>query len=264
MKKVNTTLKITNLEAIRKVSNGQNNTLKYIVIHETANESETSGALNHAKLQYNGNSRQASWHYTVDHNEIYQSFNDKVQCWHSGSNHNNSSIGIEMCVNGIKSSESNYQKTLLNTVELVIYLQKKYNIPDANVIQHNKCSGKNCPSHLRGGKLKGKVKDWNDFKDLIISGKKKPSTPSKPNKPIISTPESEYYRPSDKVTKVKIISKSANLYSDLEFKNKNGGNYLKGEVFTIVGTVHYAGSVYRLKTKSGYYISANKKIVKKI
>ena len=40
------------------------NSKKYIVIHETANTRKGANASAHARLQANGNSRNASWHYT--------------------------------------------------------------------------------------------------------------------------------------------------------------------------------------------------------
>ena len=48
-----------------KVSYSGTNTCKYITIHETANTSKGANAETHGRLQANGNSRQASWHYTV-------------------------------------------------------------------------------------------------------------------------------------------------------------------------------------------------------
>ena len=44
----------------------------YITIHTTDNTSKGADALSHAKLQYTGNVRSASWHYTVDNHCIYQ------------------------------------------------------------------------------------------------------------------------------------------------------------------------------------------------
>ena len=38
----------------------------------------------HANLQYRGNSRQASWHFTVDDDSIYQSLPTNEVGWHAG------------------------------------------------------------------------------------------------------------------------------------------------------------------------------------
>ncbi|WP_181574718.1 hypothetical protein [Lysinibacillus capsici] len=43
--------------------------MKKICIHETDNTNKGSEADNHARLQANGNSRQASWHWSVDDKE---------------------------------------------------------------------------------------------------------------------------------------------------------------------------------------------------
>src|SRR5690625_3625097 len=101
------------------------NSKKYIVIHETANTRKGANANAHARLQANGNSRQASWHYTVDDKEAVQSFDDRAQCWHAGNRkYNQQSIGIEICVN----SDGDFKKAVDNAVKLTKYLMDKYNI----------------------------------------------------------------------------------------------------------------------------------------
>ena len=74
---------------------------KYITIHETANYTTNANALAHARLQYHGNSRQASWHFTVDDGEtIYQSIPTNEVAYHAGDSSgpgNTQSIGIELC-----------------------------------------------------------------------------------------------------------------------------------------------------------------------
>ncbi len=45
-----------------KVTGGRKNARRKICIHETDKTKKGSGADNHARLQANGNSRQASWH----------------------------------------------------------------------------------------------------------------------------------------------------------------------------------------------------------
>ena len=48
-----------------KVTYGGTNPCTYIVVHETANTGKGANADAHGRLQANGNSRTASWHYTV-------------------------------------------------------------------------------------------------------------------------------------------------------------------------------------------------------
>ena len=156
------------VKIINKISNNKNhftgvNPCKYITIHETGNPSRGANALNHAKYIDNGS--KATWHYTVDTDNIVQHFNDSVQCWHAGDGTgkgNTQSIGIEICIN----SDGNYLQTIDKTVDLVIHLMKKHNISINNVVQHNHWSGKNCPMLMRSGKY---GITWNQFLSKIKS-----------------------------------------------------------------------------------------------
>ena len=133
---------------VGKVSYKGKNSKKFIVVHETDNTNKGADADAHARLQYNGNSRKASWHYQVDDKRIIQSFEDDVQCSGAGDKYYNQNvIQIEICVN----SDGDYKKAVENAAWLVNYLMKKYNIPLNRVIQHNNASGKNCPRNLRSG-----------------------------------------------------------------------------------------------------------------
>lgn len=119
---------------------------RYITIHETDNLNKGANAAAHAKLQANGNSRTASWHYSVDDHEIWQSIPTNEVAYHAGTNAGNTqSIAIEICVN----NDGDFNKAKDNAAWLVRTLMDKYNIPIPNVVQHNKWSGKNCPRNLR-------------------------------------------------------------------------------------------------------------------
>lgn len=156
-----------------KVTYGKGNAKKIIVVHETDNTRSGADADAHARLQYNGNSRDASWHYTVDDKEAVQSFEHAWRCWAAGSNKgNNEGIQVEICVN----ADGNYLKAVQNTAELIAKIMKDEGIPISNVVQHNHCSGKNCPSQMRAGKV-----SWSQFITMIknVSGnttQQKPST----------------------------------------------------------------------------------------
>lgn len=150
---------------------------KYITIHETANTKKGANAENHAKLQYNGNSRQASWHYQVDDRSIWQSIPDNEVAWHAGDGQygtgNRQSIAVELCVN----EDGDFQKTMKNAAWLVAHLMDKWDIPLSRVVQHNKWSGKNCPAIIR------KKGWWDDFLALVKKEIEKPSSkPKKENK----------------------------------------------------------------------------------
>src|SRR5699024_6317356 len=119
-----------------------------IVIHETANESRGAGAYAHHRLQYNGNSRQASWHYTVDDTVAVQSFSENLRLWHSGSVAIPYTIAIEICVN----SDSNYNQAVQNAVDLAVDIAKRNNITTNNIVTHKFYTGKNCPTRMLSGR----------------------------------------------------------------------------------------------------------------
>ncbi|MDM5245772.1 N-acetylmuramoyl-L-alanine amidase [Lysinibacillus sp. G4S2] len=142
-----------------KVTYGKGNSKKYIVVHETDNTRSGADADAHARLQANGNSRSASWHYTVDGKEAVQSFEHAWRCWAAGSNKgNNEGIQVEICVN----ADGNYLKAVQNTAELVAKIMKDEGIPISNVVQHNHFSGKNCPRNMREGKI-----SWSQFITMV-------------------------------------------------------------------------------------------------
>jgi N-acetylmuramoyl-L-alanine amidase CwlA len=131
-----------------KVSYDSVNTKKYIIIHETGNKAKGADAKSHGNLQANGNSRQASWHYSVDDKVAVQSFDHKVSCWAAGNETGNKQgIQIEICVN----EGGDFKKAVRNTSELVKEIMKQENIRIDYVKQHNFFSGKNCPENLRNG-----------------------------------------------------------------------------------------------------------------
>ncbi|EAF2052958.1 M15 family peptidase [Listeria monocytogenes] len=84
----------------------------------------------------------------------------------------------------------------------------------------------------------------------------KPHTPASSNK-------NTYY--TENPRKVKTLVQ-CDLYNSVDFttKNKTGGTYPAGTVFTISGMGKTKGGTPRLKTMSGYYLTANTKFVKKI
>ncbi len=141
------------------------NDIRAIVIHNTATvEDSTTAELYHSKqLRGAGDS---SWHYTVDDTgTICHSCPDEYAAWHAGSDENYASIGIELCVNGAPTNggtdfiftgdvfdewvAQRFRKTIENTAVLVAELLVRYGLPESAVLQHNDCSGKNCPQWMR-------------------------------------------------------------------------------------------------------------------
>nr|WP_269719698.1 MULTISPECIES: N-acetylmuramoyl-L-alanine amidase [Bacillus] len=131
-----------------------------MTIHETDNTSNGANADAHARLQANGNIREASWHWQVDDKEAIQSFEHTWMCWAAGTTKGNKeSIHIEICVN----SDGNYQKAVQNAAALTKIIMRDENISIENVVQHNYWSGKNCPKIMRSGSNV----TWIDFKKLF-------------------------------------------------------------------------------------------------
>lgn len=150
-------------QLISRVKNGYPgvNGRKFITIHETANTSRGADAQTHANLQSRGFT--SSWHWQVDDKEAIQSFGHSARLFHAGDgrgNGNMNSIGIEICVN----SDGDFKKAVKNAAELVKKIMKDEGIPQTNVVQHNRWSGKNCPTNLRNG---SKGVDWADLNRMI-------------------------------------------------------------------------------------------------
>lgn len=146
------------------MSNKQN---KYIVIHYVG---AVSTAKANADYFYSVN-RQASAHYFVDENEIWQVVKEGDGAWHCGTTgkyyhsecRNTNSIGIEMCCymnNGVLDIK---EETINKTIELVKELMAKYNIPVGNVIRHYDVTHKVCPAPFVNNSNR-----WNDFKSRLV------------------------------------------------------------------------------------------------
>lgn len=141
--------------------NGQ--TIKYLVFHYTGNKGDT--AENNAKY-FNGGNRNASAHYFVSDNQIYQVVEDNRAAWSVGDGEgrycitNSNSINIEMCcwTDGTVS-----EKTEKNALELGKYLMKKHGISIENVVRHYDASRKICPNWSDNNWSR-----WIDFKNKLV------------------------------------------------------------------------------------------------
>ncbi|EAC3144020.1 alkaline phosphatase, partial [Listeria monocytogenes] len=105
--------------------------------------------------------------------------------------------------------------------------------------------------------------DWKSFKDYphfelydAAGGEKAPSTSASKPKPSASSNKNVYY--TENPRKVKTLVQ-CDLYNSVDFteKHKTGGTFPAGTVFTISGMGKTKGGTPRLKTKSGYYLTAN-------
>lgn len=125
--------------------------IKYIVIHETANQNTGANALAHEEyLLSEAKEKQLSWHYTVDDSMIVQHLPDNEVGWHAGDSlqepgGNMNGIGIEICVN----EDGDFNKSLDHAAKLTAYLLNKYDLSIDAVKQHHDFSEKNCPLHIR-------------------------------------------------------------------------------------------------------------------
>ena len=152
---------------------------QYIVIHDVGAKSTAKNNVDY----FAGGNRNASAHYFVDDTSIWQSVEDNKGAWHVGDNkgvsdiYNTNSIGIEMCL----PSGTVTAKTEANTVELVKYLMKKYNVPINRVVRHYDASRKNCPAQFN---LDGKWTRWTAFKKKLTTTTVQPQkTETKPTAP---------------------------------------------------------------------------------
>lgn len=181
----------------------KNKVNRYIVIHFTANNGDT--ALGNCKYFYDVN-RNASAHYFVDENGIYQCVKDNDVAWHCGAKsykhphcRNNNSIGVELCSRKL----NNYyfkDETVTNAVYLVRELMAKYNIPIENVIRHYDVTGKNCPEpYVRDSKA------WQNFKARLVINKGE-------DEEMVSE---TYINVNGKIVKINRILKDGKNYIDL-------------------------------------------------
>jgi N-acetylmuramoyl-L-alanine amidase len=128
----------------------RNQTIRYIVIHDTGNPSAGANASSHFNY-FNGGNRSSSADIFVDDSSVWV-VNDyhKYFTWHVGDGKgrfgitNPNSVGIEICIN----QDGNYDKAVQNAVVIAKELMKELNIPMSRVIRHYDASRKNCPASM--------------------------------------------------------------------------------------------------------------------
>lgn len=208
----------------------QTSTIKYIVIHYTANDGDSDEA--NGKYFAN-NIVKASAHYFVDDNSITNSVPDNYVAWSVGGNKysncsttgggkyygictNTNSISIELCdtvKNGVIKPN---QATIDNAIALTKELMKKYNIPQSNVIRHFDVNGKACPAYWCGNSEKEAL--WkNEFWNKLSS--------SAPIKTATTTTTIKQSQTSVNIKDYKLIF-DANYYSNkyADLKRAFGNN----------------------------------------
>lgn len=146
-------------------SNRGGTSIKYIVVHDTGNPSRGANATAHYNY-FNGGDRSSSADFFVDDTQVL-CVNDyyKFYTWHCGDGHgkygitNRNSVGIEFCIN----VDSDRNKTLERTAQLVRELMQELNIPIDRVVRHYDASRKNCPQSMSGNGWA----QWYKFKEKL-------------------------------------------------------------------------------------------------
>lgn len=139
--------------------------IRYIVVHDTGNPSRGANATAHYNY-FNGGDRSSSADFFVDDTQVL-CVNDyyKFYTWHCGDGHgkygitNRNSVGIEFCIN----VDSDRDKTLERTAQLVRELMQELNIPIERVVRHYDASRKNCPQSMSGNGWA----QWYKFKEKL-------------------------------------------------------------------------------------------------
>ena len=118
--------------------------IKYIIIHYT-NLPSTQASLKHLLNKRN----KVSAHYLLDQKgKIYSLVNEKDIAWHAGISSwkedkllNKNSIGIELQNTGIDGNYEKFPNQQISQLEkLILELQNKYNISNANILGHSDIS----------------------------------------------------------------------------------------------------------------------------
>ncbi|MDO5587003.1 MAG: N-acetylmuramoyl-L-alanine amidase [Clostridia bacterium] len=146
-------------------SNRGGTPIKYIVVHDTGNPSRGANATAHYNY-FNGGDRSSSADFFVDDTQVL-CVNDyyKYYTWHCGDGRgkygitNRNSVGIEFCIN----VDSDRDKTLERTAQLVRELMQELNIPIESVVRHYDASRKNCPQSMSGNGWA----QWYKFKEKL-------------------------------------------------------------------------------------------------
>lgn len=141
---------------------GQARTIRYIVVHYTANSGDTAqNNLDYFAREVTGTSA----HYFVDRTSVRQSVKDTDVAWHCGSSHpihpecrNANSIGVEMC----DSVGAVPEATRARTAAFVRELMTKYGVPVENVLRHYDVTGKRCPAPWVD-----QPGEWEKFKTML-------------------------------------------------------------------------------------------------
>ncbi len=114
--------------------------IKFVIIHYTALK-DTKAAIGY---MCNANNKVSS-HYLISKNgNIFNLVDEKKRAWHAGISYwnnstdiNSSSIGIELDYFPKKTNNKFSKNMIISLIDLLIYLKKKYNITNDNILGHS-------------------------------------------------------------------------------------------------------------------------------
>lgn len=131
---------------------------QFITIHNTGNPKSTAKG-ECAYLENPSNTSKTGYHIVIDEKEAIQVAPLDMIMYHAGEQvGNNTSIGIEICESG------DYNKTILNAIDIVTQLLKEKGWGVDKLKQHHDWSGKDCPKLIRKGYMNW---TWDKFKSEI-------------------------------------------------------------------------------------------------
>ena len=156
------------------------------------------GAISTAKNNadyFAGGNRNASAHFFVDENEIWQSVEIENSAWHCGGGPhsqgsggsswgyklgNYNTIGIEMCCKTIDGKTCVPYAVMENAARLVQWLIEAYGVDPAAVCRHYDITGKTCPAYIElDGHAVSGLDDDNWYRAwCLLVGKTQASTPA--------------------------------------------------------------------------------------
>lgn len=220
--------------------------VNYIVMHYTGNSKDTASA---NANYFTGANRQASAHYFVDDNSIYQSVELRDKAWHCGGSkyyhsscRNTNSIGIEMCctAGNYKISATTIKNSAYLCAELCELLGITASQVDKYVLRHYDITHKVCPAQMVDSSPT-EDKDWVAFKKQVkdILGGNKVTTTTKTT--TTANNSSSY--------KVKVTCDVLNIRAGAGTTYRITGQIKDKGVYTIVKT---SGRWGKLKSGAGW------------
>lgn len=147
----------------------------FVTIHNTANTGRGAGAEAHARyLRGTGKDQFVSWHYAVDERCAAACIPENEVAWHAGDGAagpgNRRSLSIEICEN----ADGDLRAATDNAAQLAAQLLARYGLTTAELVQHSRWSGKDCPRRLR----RGEPYTWAEFvqkvETALEAGRQKP------------------------------------------------------------------------------------------